>query len=114
MFRKEIWRGQSNLQSIKGRTIPLSEIPSFIVPPGLLVLAMTTIVLLLAGLTGLAAICFILFILPISAYTFRLYRLCKHDVSLGNVLKFYLYYFPARAIGTIGGLFRTLGTKSHN
>jgi len=38
MYKKEIWRGQSNLQSIKGRSIPLRELPSFIIPPTLLIL----------------------------------------------------------------------------
>jgi hypothetical protein len=114
MFRKEIWRGQSNLLSAKGRRIPLSEIPSFIVPIGLLILATASFVLLLTGYPVFAAICFIMFIFPVTAYTLRLFRLCKDDVGISKVLKFYLYYFPARAIGTIGGMFRTLGTKSHN
>jgi GT2 family glycosyltransferase len=113
MFSKEIWRGQSNLLSIKGRRIPLSEIPSFIVPIGLLFLLIMFIIFMLSGYPVIAAICAILFILPVSAYSIRLYRLCKDDVSFSNVLKFYLYYFPARAIGTIVGAFRTLNTKSH-
>ena len=40
LFNKEIWRGQSNLQSVKGRRIPLSELPSFLVPAWILLLSL--------------------------------------------------------------------------
>jgi len=114
MFKKEIWRGQSNLLSVKGRSIPLNEIPSFIVPVGLMFLLVLTFISLVAGYTLLATTSFLLFLPPIAIYSIRLYQLTKNRVSLYNVLKFYLYYFPARAIGTIGGLFKTLNTKCHH
>lgn len=114
MFKKEIWRGQSNLLSVKGRSIPLNEIPSFIVPVGLMFLLLITLISLLTGYTLLATTSFFLFLLPITIYSIRLYKLTKNRVSFYNVLKFYLYYFPARAIGTIGGLFKTFNTKSHH
>ena len=114
MFKKEIWRGQSNLLSIKGRSIPLSEIPSFIIPIGLLFLLIITFIALIAGYKLIAALSFICFILPIAIYSTRLYLLCRNQVSFYYIAKFYLYYFPARAIGTIGGIFRTFNTSSHN
>ena len=42
MFKKEIWRGQSNLISIRGRQIPPDEWPSFIVPLAVTALAILT------------------------------------------------------------------------
>ena len=114
MIKKEIWRGQSTLLSVKGRSIPLNEIPSFIVPVGLMFLLVLTFISLVAGYTLLATTSFLLFLPPIAIYSIRLYKLTKNRVSLYNVLKFYLHYFPARAIGTIGGLFKTFNTKCHH
>ena len=104
MFKKEIWRGQSNLSSLKGRKIPLEEVPSFLVPLWILIFFAVIVVgivtasmtLLLTGLT--------LTLAPILIYTQRLFRLCKGTVNYTDVLKFYLTYFPARVIGTLSGL----------
>ena len=114
MFKKEVWRGQSNLLSIKGRKIPLSEIPSFIIPIGLAFFLSLAFISLATGNTSLALICFSAFLLPVAAYSIRLYILTKNRVSFYHILIFYLYYFPARAIGTIGGAFKTFTTKSHH
>ena len=114
MYKKEIWRGQSNLLSIKGRSIPLNEIPSFIIPIAILLLFLITLALLVSGKYVFAIISLFAVLLPITAYSTRLYILAKNKVSYEDVLKFYLYYFPARAIGTIGGLFKTLNTRSHH
>jgi GT2 family glycosyltransferase len=107
MFKKEIWRGQSNLLSISGRRIPINEIPSFIMPVGLVGILILSIVALLAGLKALALGSLILFIIPLSVYTLRLHFLTRdHKVPFAYALKFYLFYFPARAIGTIVGVFK--------
>ncbi len=107
MYKKEIWRGQSNLQSIKGRNIPLREIPSFIIPPMLLILLTIALLSLIMNNTFIATSSFILLLLPVAAYSLRLHKLTKNDVSFWDVFKFYLVYFPARAIGTLGGLFKS-------
>jgi len=107
LFKKEIWRGQSNLQSIKGRSIPLREIPSFIIPPGLLLLLTICIFALALDSYLIAFVSFILLIIPVIAYSFRLHNLTKGEVSFWYVFKFYLVYFPARAVGTIGGVFKS-------
>ena len=114
MYKKEIWRGQSNLLSIKGRDIPLSEIPSFVIPIAILVLFLIMLASLLSGKYLLALISFIALIIPVALYTTRLYILAKDEVKFHHVLKFYLYYFPARAIGTIGGAFKTFTSMSHH
>ncbi len=114
MYKKEIWRGQSNLLSIKGRSIPLNEIPSFIMPIALLLLFFIMLVSLVSGKYILAMISLIAMVLPVTLYSTRLYILAKNKVRFHDVVKFYLYYFPARAIGTIGGLFKTFNAKSHH
>ena len=107
MYKKEIWRGQSNLQSIKGRKIPLRELPSFIIPLGLMALLVICLISLLAGNAAIAILAISLLSIPFIAYSIRLYLLAKSDVSFWHVFKFYLTYFPARAIGTLGGLFKS-------
>ena len=114
MAKKEIWRGQSNLLSIKGRRIPLSEVPSFIIPVGLMTFFLVGFVLLMSGYHLYAGFSFILALIPVVIYSGRLYRLAADQVSLFHIIKFYLYYFPARAIGTIGGAFKTFSTRSHS
>jgi GT2 family glycosyltransferase len=113
MYKKEIWRGQSNLLSIKGRSIPLNEIPSFVVPITLLLFFILLVVTLITSQFILALLFFIAILIPVSVYTSRLFLLTKNSVSLSDVVKFYLYYFPARAIGTIGGVFKTFSSRSH-
>ena len=113
MFSKEIWRGQSNLASTRDRRIPLREWPSFIVPvaiPGLLFCAL---LLAIAGYSGLSLMALGLAVLPVILYSLRLFKLVAGTTSFWQVLKFYSVYFPARAIGTVGGIIKTIGTSSH-
>jgi len=113
MFSKEIWRGQSNLASTRDRRIPLREWPSFIVPvaiPGLLLCAL---LLAIAGYSGLSLMALGLAVLPVILYSLRLFKLVAGTTSFWQVLKFYSVYFPARAIGTVGGIIKTIGTSSH-
>lgn len=111
MFKKEIWRGQSNLQSLQGRRIPLREWPSIIVPPAIFFCLLFACLLFIGGLNSLAGLFIIFAALPITAYTFRLWRIAKSDVSFSSILLFYLYYFPARAYGTFIGVFKTITVK---
>lgn len=111
MFKKEIWRGQSNIQSLSGRKIPLREWPSFIVPPAILFLLMLTLLCLILKLPNLALISSCLGLLPIFIYTIRLYSIKKDNIQFLHVFWFYLVYFPARAIGTFSGLFKTIKIK---
>lgn len=113
MFDKEIWRGQSNLQSISGRTIPFREWPSFILPPAIFLMMILAILLLIVGQLFFAIMAFLVALLPVFVYSLRLYVLADKEVKFAHVVKFYLYYFPARAIGTVVGLFKSIGIKSH-
>lgn len=113
MFEKEIWRGQSNLASVKDRHIPLREWPSFIVPLAMPTCLIAAIISLVAGFPMFAVLCFIAASLPVMAYSARLYRLVRPKTSLLEVIKFYCVYFPARTVGTLGGIIKTIGTSSY-
>ena len=112
MYKKEIWRGQSNLQSIKGRNIPLREMPSFIIPITLLALLIVCLFSMISENYSLALLSFSLLLLPITAYSLRLYKLARDEVQFWYIFKFYLVYFPARAFGTLGGLFKSFSNSA--
>lgn len=111
MYKKEIWRGQSNLQSIKGRNIPLREIPSFVIPIALLILFLISLLAVAYNNYSLAITSLVLLLAPITVYSLRLYKLAKDEVQLWYVFKFYIVYFPARAFGTLGGLFKSFSNS---
>ena len=112
MFDKEIWRGQSNLKSIDGRRIPLREWPSFVVPPAIFLCIFCSLIALCFGQAAAAITFLTLALIPLLAYTSRLYKLDKLHVSFLHVLAFYTVYFPARAIGTFAGIFKSIRTKN--
>jgi glycosyltransferase involved in cell wall biosynthesis len=111
MFSKEVWRGQSNLQSLEGRKIPLREWPSIIVPPFILICLLLSLLSLVLGFTGMLVTSLFMALMPVCAYTMRLWRIAKADVSILNILLFYITYFPARALGTFLGLFKTITVR---
>jgi glycosyltransferase involved in cell wall biosynthesis len=101
-FQKEIWRSESNLYSIKGRTIPLREWPSILLPFWMLISSL----ILLAGLqfpiafiVGAVALC-----IPVSAYALRLSQYKPTRLSNRFCFIFYTVYFAARTIGTLKGI----------
>jgi hypothetical protein len=112
MFDKEIWRGQSNLQSIAGRKIPFREWPSFLVPPGVTITFLLALILLLAGLYEGGLLLLALSLIPLFLYSFRLYKLANSKIAFISIFKFYAVYFPARAIGTLTGLFNSITVKN--
>ncbi len=112
MYDKEIWRGQSNLQSISGRKIPLREWPSFAVPPAIMALLSISLLFMISGTPVLATVTFLLAAFPVCLYSLRLYVLAEKKISLLYIIKFYVFYFPARAIGTVLGLFKSIGIKT--
>lgn len=111
LFKKEAWRAQSNLQSIKGRRIPLREIPSFVVPPAI-AFCLTCAVISLFFCQLIFGIFFLISsLLPIFIYSIRLHRLARKKVSFATIVKFYFTYFLARAYGTFFGVVKLLVTK---
>jgi len=113
MYHKEIWRGQSNLQSIKGRSIPLREWPSFIIPIGMLVLFTVSLLCLLFGQIEIFIISILLAIFPACIYSVRLFLIANKKIPLRYIILFYSMYFPARAIGTVAGIFKSFSIKEN-
>ena len=110
MAKKEVWRGQSNLASIKGRKVPFSEYPSFIAPPlftlgiiGFFIAMLINLpIIAYLGIAGSASI--------LGLYSFRLYKKRHKYPSLFAIIAFYVLYFPARTVGTFLGAMKTLET----
>lgn len=111
MYKKEIWRGQSNLQSIKGRNIPLREWPSLLIPIAMLSLVIIAVVSIIFTYYSIALVAILLAILPVSLYSSRLYLIANQKIALKYIIKFYAMYFPARAIGTVAGIFKSITIK---
>jgi hypothetical protein len=114
MFGKEIWRGQSNLQSMAGRRIRLGEWPSFLIPPWISMMSAIGLLLMLLGQWTLALPALLAALLPFGAYVTRLYVLAQGRIPLRHIAAFYGYYFPARTWGTVLGVFKTLGHNLHD
>ncbi|WP_166424000.1 glycosyltransferase family 2 protein [Paraglaciecola sp. 20A4] len=112
LFNKEIWRGQSNLQSIEGRHIPLREWPSFVVPPAIFLFIIASFLLLIFGLRSLAIGSLLIGLFPVMVYSVRLQNINNLPVSFFQIFSFYIVYFPARAIGTFVGLFKSIRIKN--
>lgn len=112
MFKKEIWRGQSNLLSIRGRRISPSELPSVITPLLIFLLTLLSIIFLLAGIYPAAIISLIFSFMPILLYAARLYLKSGDKVGLTDAIRFYAVYFPARSIGTLIGIWKKISESN--
>jgi len=113
MFKKEVWRGQSNLASISGRSIPLRELPSFFVPFAVTFGIVFLFISLLYSQTSFVIMASVMTLLPLAVYTGRLKKLTGSSVNIGYCLLFYCLYFPARVLGTLLGIKGALGTPTH-
>ena len=109
MFKKEIWRGLSNLNSFSGRKVPLREFPSILIPAGLIPLLIMSLITLINGLYIPFVITASLMFSPVLAYSMRLYQHSRdRNVGFFAMLRFYMVYFSARSIGTYKGLYHGL------
>jgi len=106
MFKKEIWRGQSNLFSLKGRKVPLSEVPSFLVPVWFSLFAVAFVLAFVFFQKTYALLFFLLALFPVVLYSWRLFNRAEGRLPLMDIVRFYAFYFPARFIGTVAGLFK--------
>ena len=114
MAKKEVWRGQSNLASLKGRDIGLSEYPSFIAPPVFSFGLLFALLFYALGMSVLATLSIFASVSVLSIYVGRLVKLASPALSTVTIIKFYGLYFPARTWGTILGLIKPIRTSSHH
>jgi len=112
LFHKEIWRGQSNLKSLKGRKIPLREYPSLLVPFWIFIFSAITIISFVTSQFSLSMFSIIAVLLPIGLYSYRLHRLTKEKLKFIEILKFYFIYFAGRAIGTVAGILKSFNVRN--
>ena len=112
LFHKEIWRGQSNLKSLSGRNVPLREYPSLLVPLWIFIFALTASISVLLGHFAMSFSSVLFIALPIFLYSQRLSRMANRKIKFGIIVKFYLVYFAARAIGTVVGLIKSFNVRN--
>lgn len=103
-FQKERWRSAYNLSSLRGRDIPLGEWPSILLPFWFLLAGMCTVLGIMSAdfqcvFWGLAA-----WFTPIGLYSLRLYLKNDRTIPFSDIAKFYMAYFPGRALGTFAGI----------
>lgn len=108
LFKKEIWRAQSNLQSLAGRTIPIREWPSIIVPFAIAGCVILALIALLSGTFAGVFLAFFAMSLPILAYSVRLRNHAGKSLRLCSIITFYAVYFAGRTYGSCLGLLKTI------
>lgn len=107
LLKKELWRGQANIQSLSGRAIPLSEYPSITAPILVLLGLFSFIVFIVLGLWLLSFLGLAISIFSVVVYSARLFLKTKGRLNPYHILNFYIFYFIGRAFGIIKGtLFR--------
>lgn len=112
MAKKEVWRGQSNLVSLKGRKVPMHEIPSFVAPPAFTFGVLFSVLFGMFSYWGFAALFGFGALFILALYTYRFQTNCPNTISSINVLFFYILYFPSRTIGTFKGIFHSITSDS--
>jgi len=100
-FTKEIWRSEYNLLSLGGRTVPLREWPSILLPFWMLLAFVALVAGMVSQPMALAGV--IMLMVPACLYSARLYTKPSNDQPLSFLLVFYTVYFLARAAGTVKG-----------
>jgi GT2 family glycosyltransferase len=112
LFHKEIWRGQSNLKSLKGRKVPIREYPSLFVPLWLFFFTLCFLFALLAMNTTYQLLCFAALALPVFLYSQRLNNIGRGSLVFVDILKFYIIYFSGRTIGTVIGALKSFQVRN--
>ena len=105
LLRKEVWRSMGNMQSMRGRQIPLREYPSYGVPLSLVLAAIFFLWSVAARRPLWAAGAAGWMLLVPTVYALRLLRFDRTLPIVGTWL-YYGVYFAGRAAGTAGGVYR--------
>ncbi len=115
-FKKEIWRSEYNLYSLKGRTIPLREWPSILFPFWITLCLLLSLFTMAIPSVPVALPITLLFAawLPALLYSFRLWSKKPENVTLPYIVVFYSVYFVARSIGTVLGIKHVWLRKTKN
>ena len=109
LFKKEIWRGKSNLDLLRDNSVSLSELPSCIVPVLMPMLLLVALVALLMGSLLYMAYFLSLALLPSVLYAQRLKLRSGVKLGFHKLITFYTIYFLARGIGMLQRVFERKG-----
>ncbi|MBU0701857.1 glycosyltransferase family 2 protein [bacterium] len=105
VFRKEMWRGQSNLPSMRNRKITFWELPSILLPFWMAFFSFVALFFSIVERFGVACMGCVVVVFPVLFYAARLYLMGKQQhVCFKEAVGFYGVYFFARTIGTFVGL----------
>lgn len=109
LFKKEIWRSQANLKTIKERKLTPRELPSLLTPLWQAFFFIGLFFTLAVNKDAAWTLIFLLFIfLPVILYAIRLFKNGKPIIGFMDTLQFYTVYQAARVIGTFFGLFQRI------
>jgi len=112
LFRKEIWRGKSNLDSIQGRAVSWDELPSLILPLFILGCIALFLVLIILGYLVPALYILLLAVFPGFIYSVALKWRTRVNLGFPKIAMFYQVYFVARGTGMTQRMFERLGSRS--
>ena len=108
LFKKEVWRSQSNLQAMHGRRVPLSEWPSIVIPVFLTLAFLGAAVALVMMAWIPALFLLIAAMAPAVAYSLRLWLRLRGRLPIHIIFPFYTVYFFARATGLSMGICKSV------
>jgi len=104
LLRKEIFRGQSNLMTLRLNSDLISELPSLLAPVLFMIGMVLLLPALLLGSSGVVLLALICLFLPPVAYSLRLKRAAlKPAVTYAESFLFYTVYFLGRGLGMVIG-----------
>ncbi|MEJ2681706.1 MAG: glycosyltransferase, partial [Gammaproteobacteria bacterium] len=109
-FSKERWRSEYNLLSVRGRSVPVAEWPSLLLPFWFVLSAVLGIIGLLIANEDITNIALLAAIAPLIVYSIRLYAKNTGTLRLWDIVKFYAAYFPGRALGTTIGIKKAISS----
>ena len=111
MFAKEIWRSQSNIESMLERDFSIAEVPSLASPLLFTIMPVVALVCLLSGYAVYGVAALLTALLINAAYVLRLNRIAGGQIGLLDQFLFYSCYFPARAVGILQGSLKAAGFR---
>lgn len=105
MFKKEIWRSKSNIQTLRGRKTILKELPSVVIPFSVILGMLMSIPALLLGYVTLAFFSILFSLTFPLLYAIRLKLKTSRALSIIHLTLFYFIYLVARGTGMLNALF---------
>ena len=113
LFKKEIWRGKSNIDLLFGGDISLSDLPGVIAPFILLLSPVLVVLTCTLGYTRCTLYTLLLALLPCVLYALRLKFRSGIKLGLHKLVTFYIIYFFARGVGMLQRLSERNGLPLH-